>query len=309
MITNLTKVKYFVYILIVLLFCFYPGKNKLFHLLINKNSLFKTDIASSYKNELIPILVNNNQNINDEITAESFLIVDVNSFTKILSKNAYQRMAPASTVKIATALIAYKQYKLDQILTTKTVIEEPSRMGLIAGERMSTLGLLYGTLLGSANDAAYTLAENYPGGTSKFISEMNSLAKRLKLRQTNFVNPIGFDHPNQYTTAFDLALLSREFVKYKILTNITSTKNIVLSDADYLYSHTLNNLNELLGEIPHLGGLKTGTTEQAGQNLISFYEYKNKPILIIVLKSLDRFNDTRKLIEIINNNLEYRQIL
>ena len=87
--------------------------------------------------------------------------------------------------------------------------------------------------------------------------------------------------------------------------NITSTKYISVTDADYTRFHYLTNLNELVGEIPHLGGLKTGTTDLAGQNLISYYTLGKKQLVIVVLKSEDRFTDTRTLIELIDNNLKY----
>jgi D-alanyl-D-alanine carboxypeptidase len=182
-------------------------------------------------------------------------------------------------------------------------------MGLVSRERINVLNLLYGTLLNSANDAAYTLAENDPGGVSSFVDKMNHLVSSYGLKQTHFANPIGFDDSAQYTTAYDLALLSKEFIKNKILTTITSTKSIVVTDADFSYFHSLNNINELLGEIPHLGGLKTGTTPQAGQNLITYYQFAGHPIIIVLLKSEDRFTDTREIINAIDNQLHYQDVL
>lgn len=243
------------------------------------------------------------------VMAESFLVMDLSSFTPIINHKSQQKMYPASLVKLATALVGFEHYSLEQVLKVNKVINEELKMGLVKNERISTINLLYGILVYSANDAAYTLAENYPGGVKEFVKAMNQLAIRLKMKNTVFTNPIGFDHPKQITTAYDLAILSKEFIKNPILLNIASTKAITVADADYEHFHYLNSINELLGEIPHLGGLKTGTTDNAGQNLISFYRLNQKPLLIVVLKSQDRFVDTRSIIDFLNQNLVYNKII
>jgi serine-type D-Ala-D-Ala carboxypeptidase (penicillin-binding protein 5/6) len=295
-------VKISLFLFCCLFFIYYSGNNNILGLPNEKTEAYIEEPAFNFKPHPIPFLNSTNLPF---ITAESYLVLDLNSFTPIISKNINKRMFPASTVKLATALVAYNTYSLDKVLTVNKVINEESKMGLVKNEKISALSLLYGTLVYSANDAAYTLAENYPEGEVAFIKAMNNLAKKIGMKNTFFTNSIGFDNSNQYTTAKDLALLSREFIKHKILLNITSTKSITVSDEDFQYFHHLYSSNQLLGEIAHIGGLKTGTTEQAGQNLISFYRYKNKPIIIILLKSSDRFNDAIQLINVINSGLSY----
>ncbi len=197
---------------------------------------------------------------------------------------------------------------MEEVITVKKVIEEENKMNLVAGEKISMLNLLYGTLINSANDGAYTLAEHYPGGVKEFVKEMNKLAQKLNMKNTHFENPIGFDDKNQYTTAYDLALLAREFARHPLLLNITSTKDITVSDVSFTYFHHVVSSNELIGEIPHLGGLKTGSTEGAGEHLISYYRIDDKPLLIVILKSEDRFEDTRMLINFLKQNTRYRDI-
>jgi len=288
-------------------FLIYPGRNTLLKEAAQNPEAFTPRKTLNFQPQPLPQL---KQPFQPEFfTSPAYLVMDLSSFTPVLSRNARQKMFPASLVKLATALVSYKTYGLDKILTVKKVIPDELSMGLVPGERLTSLNLLYGILVYSANDAAYTLAENYTGGVKKFVSEMNKLAQKLKMTETNFANPIGFDNPTQYSTAFDLALLSREFLAHPFLLNLTSTKAITVSDVAFEHLHYLTNINELLGEIPHLGGLKTGTTESAGQNLISFYRLNNRPLLIVLLKSEDRFNDTRLLINYLTENLIYREII
>jgi len=299
--------RFWLYIFLTLFWLFYPGET-LFLAQANTNSqAFIKTKTLEFKPESLPQLLTSFDS--QTVMAESFLVMDLSSLTPIITRNSRQIMYPASLVKLATALVSFEHYSLEQILKVNRVINEELKMGLVKGEKISTINLLYGILVYSANDAAYTLAENYPGGVKEFVKAMNQLAIRLKMKNTVFTNPIGFDHPSQVTTAYDLAILSREFIKNPILLNIASTKAITVSDADYEHFHYLNSINQLLGEIPHLGGLKTGTTDNAGQNLISFYRLNQKPLLIVVLKSQDRFIDTRNIIDFLNQNLVYKKII
>lgn len=297
-------VKIILYLIFLLSISFTPQKNLFLELFSKDPQAFISRQKYAYTPKPLPYL----QAINlPPLTSKSYLIIDLDSFTPILDYNSEIKMPPASTVKLATALVAFEYFDLNQVLKINTVIEEELKMGLIKGEQISVLSLLYGTLTYSANDAAYALAENFPGGVEEFVKKMNSLAQKYHMDNTHFTNPIGFDEPNQYTTAKDLAILSREFIKNKTLLSITSTKSITVSDIDYKYFHPLYNINELLGNIPYVGGLKTGTTEKAGQNLIIYYKLHNKPIVIIVLKSTERFEDTKKLIELLQANLKYKE--
>jgi len=299
--------KLLLYSVISLAFLVYPGRNRILKEAAKNPEAFVPRETLNFQPQPLPQL---KQPFAPEVfTSPTYLVMDLTTFTPILSRNAHQKMFPASLVKLATALVSYKSYGLDKVLTVKKVIPDELRMGLVPGERLTSLNLLYGILVYSANDAAYTLAENYSGGVKNFVNEMNKLAKKLQMAQTNFTNPIGFDHPAQYSTAYDLALLSREFLNHPFLLNLTSTKAITVSDVAFEHLHYLTNINELLGEIPHLGGLKTGTTESAGQNLISFYRLHNRPLLIVLLKSEDRFYDTRLLINYLTENLTYREII
>ncbi|PIW73556.1 D-alanyl-D-alanine carboxypeptidase, partial [Candidatus Roizmanbacteria bacterium CG_4_8_14_3_um_filter_34_9] len=238
-----------------------------------------------------------------EVTAQAIYLVDLPSFTPIFFRNENLKLLPASTTKIITALVAMDIYKPDQIITVKKTIDEGQVMGLLVGEKITVENILYGTLVHSGNDAAFVLAENY--GYDKFINLMNKKAESLGMKNSHFSNPNGLDSGTQHSTAFDLSLAARELLKNPYLSKIVSTKEITISDVDFKYFHQLTNVNKLLGEIQGLGGLKTGYTENAGENLVSFYKKNGHQFVIVILKSLDRFSDTRNIISWIEANVDY----
>ena len=284
-----------------LLFLFYPGDSYYFHLFAyNREAINKTTPALKLKINPIPYL---KLPYYPQVSAEGIYLVDLPSFTPVFERNAQQRFLPASTTKIMTALVAYDLYKSEYIITVKQITEEGQVMHLIPGEKITVENLLYGTLVHSANDAAFALANNY--GREKFMKKVNEKAKSLGMNNSNFKNPAGLDSQNQYTTPFDLTLAARELLKNPYLSKIVSTKEITISDVDFKYFHQLTNVNKLLGEIQGLGGLKTGYTENAGENLVSFYKKNGHRFVIVILKSLDRFNDTRNIIKWIEENIEY----
>jgi len=138
-----------------------------------------------------------------EITASGIVIVDVDSAVVMYQRNANLLLSPASTTKIMTALVALDSYDLGEVVTIKNLLTDGQTMKLFVGEKMMVENLLYGTLVMSGNDAAYALADHYPGGVDGFVSAMNEKAKALKLTQTHFTNPMGFDNPNHKTSAMD----------------------------------------------------------------------------------------------------------
>ena len=137
---------------------------------------------------------------------------------------------------------------------------------------------------------------------------MNKKAKEIKMIDSHFSNPDGLDENGQYTTPFDLALAARYLLKNNYLAKIVSTKEIIISDVDFKYFHKLSNVNILLGEIAGIGGLKTGYTEAAGENLISFYKKNGHQFVIVILKSEDRFSDTRNVVKWIEENVDYLEL-
>lgn len=240
-----------------------------------------------------------------DVSAEGVLITDVNSGVTLYSKNQDTKFYPASTTKIMTAMVALEKFSLTDVLQVKTVVNNGQNMKLIAGERMSFENLLYGILVHSANDAAYTIAENYPGGVDAFIASMNQKANDLSMLNTHFTNPIGLDDPDHYTTVADLSRLSLVALENPLINKIVAISQITVSDTEYIHFHALKNVNELLGKIPGVSGFKTGYTEIAGQALVTTVDRNNHKILIVILKSTDRFGDTEKLLNWVFANFSW----
>ncbi|MEN9327265.1 MAG: hypothetical protein RI947_73 [Candidatus Parcubacteria bacterium] len=292
---------FFLFSTVTFLLMFYPGESIYFNIFANNRALFlQQEKAVTLKINPVPIT---RTDAKPETTAGGLYLVDLPSFTPVLATNPHKHLYPASTTKVITALVAYDVFKPDDVITVKRVIEEGQVMGLVKGEHITVENLLYGMLVYSGNDAAYAFADAY--GYDTFIELMNKKAKKMGMKDTHFRNPAGFDDPQQYSTAYDLALASRELLKNKLLKKIVSTKEIIISDEDFKIFHKLTNVNKLLGEIQGIGGLKTGYTEIAGENLISFYKKGTHEFIIVILNSLDRFSDTKNVVKWIDENVSY----
>lgn len=237
------------------------------------------------------------------ISARSAAVFEKESKVVVYKKNENFRFSPASSAKIMTALVALDMYSPDTALPVEDIQEvKGSKMNLFNGEWIYVIDLLYGLLLPSGNDAAYVLAQNVPGGVDEFISHMNQKAEELHLVNTHFDDPSGYNDKN-FTTAYDLARLTSYVLENPVLRKIVATKSKVVYDTSFKIEHKLNNLNQLLSE-EGVTGVKTGFTEEAGGVLVTSFVYKNKTFIVVVLKSEDRFSDTREIIAKIVKRVE-----
>lgn len=294
---------YLLFTFYTLLFLFYPGDSRLFHIFAyNRSLLAQSEKRAASKMNPIPVL---RSIYYPTISAAGVYVVDLPSFTPIIERNSHEKLLPASTAKIITALVAVDLYKPDEVVEIKRTFGEIEGqvMGLVAGEKITAENLLYGILVHSGNDAAYALADHY--GFEKFIELMNKKVEKLQMKDTHFTNPAGLDDFNEHTSPFDLALAGRALLQNSLLKKIVATKDITIADVDYQYFHRLSNVNKLLGEIQGVGGLKTGYTENAGENLVSFYKKNGHQYIVVIMKSLDRFADTTNVINWINSNIDY----
>ncbi|KKQ91998.1 MAG: hypothetical protein UU16_C0048G0017 [Candidatus Woesebacteria bacterium GW2011_GWA2_40_7] len=243
------------------------------------------------------------------LSAQGVMAVDLISGVPLYEKNADQRFLPASTTKIITALVALDSYPLDQVLTVGVGVKViGQKMGLFKGEQIKVEDLLYGLLVYSANDAALVLAQNYDGGYDNFIVAMNTKAKKLSLTNSHFDNPVGLDTNDQYATARDLVRASEVAMRDPVFARMVGTKQITFKDVSGKFSYNLRNINELLGNVPGVMGVKTGWTENARENLVTYIERDNHKVMIAVLGSQDRFGETKELIDWIFTNYEWQEV-
>lgn len=245
----------------------------------------------------------------DTVTASGIVIVDVDSGVYLYRKNDDMKLLPASTTKILTALVALDAFKLDDVVVVGKPLLNGQSIGLTAGEQITVENLLYGALIHSGNDAAYALAEHYPGGVEAFVSKMNEKAIDLHMMESHFANPMGYDDPNQFVTAMDLSRLAVSALHNPVIVKMVAIPQITISDITHSQYHRLTNVNQLLGKIPGVAGIKTGWTEEAGENLVTYVDRDGKKVVLVVLHSRDRFGDTTKLIDWVYGNFEWQAVL
>lgn len=246
----------------------------------------------------------NKEAVYAQITAKAFVVMDDDSKVILFSRNPNIRFSMASTVKIMTALTALGFYKMDDILIVQANNTPAVTIGLKKGERISFENLLYGMLLPSGNDAALVLAQNYPGGETKFVEKMNENASDFHLNNTHFSDVAGLDDQGDYTTVVDLARLSSIALKNKTFAKIVSSKYKLITTNSGKNSYHLYNLNKLLGT-DGVNGVKTGFTDEAGGVLVTSKIENGHTLIIVVMKSQDRFSDTKKLLSFISGNINF----
>lgn len=242
------------------------------------------------------------------LSAQSVMAVDLTSGVTLYEKDPNKALLPASTTKIVTALVAIDTYELEQVLKVGKTSVEGQKMGLVTGEDIKFIDLLNGLLIYSANDAAEVLAQNHPGGRDLFIDLMNKKVKDLGLNNTHFSNPTGLDNGSQFSTTRDLVVVSKEAMKNPIFAEIVGTKVKIVKSVDNRFTHRLSNINKLLGEVDGVKGVKTGWTENARENLVTYVERNGRHVMTVVLGSSDRFGETKELIEWIYSNYTWEEV-
>jgi len=241
-------------------------------------------------------------------SATSVFAVDIDSGLTLYEKNSEEPILPASTTKIVTALVAMDYYLLDDVLTVGKISVTGQKMRLVEGEKITAKNLLYGLLIFSANDAAEVLAESYPGGRGEFISSMNRKAKKIKLSNTSFTNPSGLDGGDHHSTARDLVRAASYAIQNPFFAEVVATTEKKVTSIDGKTVHNLTNINELVGEIDGVLGVKTGWTENAHENLVTFINRDDKRVMIALLGSQDRFSETTELIDWIFENYSWEEV-
>lgn len=242
------------------------------------------------------------------VSSQGVLVLDLDSRISLYEKNPGMKFFPASVTKMATALVASEGKSFDDIVKVGRFTIEGQKMGLYEGEEIRRGDLVKGLLIKSANDAAEALAMLHEGGRDKFIFEMNTLAKKLNMLDTNFSNPSGIDDVNQTTTARDLVKLSEALINDDKLSEIVKTKRTSVSDIQGKVVHNLLSTNELLESVEGVLGVKTGWTEMARENLVTYIERDGRRLIIVVLASQDRFGETRRLINWIFSNYTWVKV-
>ena len=226
-------------------------------------------------------------------SAHCAVVMDAASGELLFARRPHDRALIASTTKIMTGLLICESGQLDRAVTVPdaAVGVEGSSMYLRHGERLCVRDLLYGMMLQSGNDAAAALAIVHSGSMEQFVREMNRRAQALGLLDTCFANPHGLDSRQNYSTAADLALLTREALKNEAFRAAVSTRQATCA------GRTLVNHNKLLWRVDGCIGVKTGYTKQAGRILVSAAQRQGNTVIVVTISDPDDWRDHAALLD------------
>lgn len=235
------------------------------------------------------------------ITANSTVLMSGWNKKVLYSKNPHIKLAPASTVKIMTALVVLKKSSLDKkvIVSRCATCMPPSKVDIKKGEVYSTEDMLKALLLNSGNDASVALAESVAGTEKDFVSVMNDMARRFGCRNTNFKTSNGLPAKGQYSTAYDMALIVREAIKDKRLLDILGIKETEITELNTGRRIKLRNHNKSLWKkTSYLILGKTGYTIRARQCFAGYIRYdKRHNLIVVMLKGKKLWPDLKELAE------------
>ncbi len=243
------------------------------------------------------------ENVNIDLKSESACLMEAETGEIIYEKNTTEHLEPASVTKIMTVLLIYEALNDGRISKTDTVTasEYAANMGgsqiwLEPGEQMSVDEMLKAILVVSANDCTVAMAEHLAGSEEAFVALMNKRAKELSMNDTNFINSTGLPAENHYTCAKDIAIMTRELLKYDDVFNYTMIWMDSLRGGEF----GLSNTNKLIRFYPGANGMKTGFTDSAGYCMSATATRDGMTLISVVMKcdtSDNRFSDAKKLLD------------
>lgn len=233
------------------------------------------------------------------IRAAAAVLMDFQSGKMLFSKNLYTVRPPASTTKIMTAVLAIEKGKLEDFIWVgpRAAGKRGSSMHLSRGERRTLEELLYGLLLPSGNDAAVAIAEHIAGSEWQFARMMTEKARQIGLKNTGFQNASGLPAYGHYTTAYDLAVLTRYALKNPVFARIVGTKTKTVPGPGKGRTRRLKNNNRLLWNYKYATGVKTGYTRNAGSCLVASATKNGATLIAVILRSTNRYPEAEKLFE------------
>ena len=235
------------------------------------------------------------------IAAKSAIVVDSVTGKILYTKDCHTKRPPASTTKIMTAILALEHGNLDdKVCASAYACQTPnSSLHLKPGEVLTLHNLLYGLLLRSGNDAAVCTAEHIAGTEAKFVQMMNEQAKELGAKDTHFVNPHGLYKPTHYSTAYDLALIAQEAIRYPLFNEIVRTRRTRIERSMNAKDAYLTNHARFLWRFEGADGIKTGYTREAGRCFVGSATREGWRPIAVILKANDAGADAATLLNFI----------
>ncbi len=229
------------------------------------------------------------------VNAQSAILMEQDSGRVIFEKDAHTERRIASITKIMTALLAVESGKLDETVTVSNnaIKTEGSSIYLEAGEKIKLEDLVYGLMLRSGNDAAVAIAETVGGSLDGFVYLMNQKAEEIGMKHTHFANPHGLDdHEDHYSSAYDMALLTRYAMNNDTYKKIAGTESYRSESSNNKWDRVWRNKNKLLTSLyEYSTGGKTGYTKRAKRTLVSTAEKDGVEYIAVTLNDPDDWDD------------------
>lgn len=266
-----------------------------------------------------------NNNKEPNLVSKAAILMDNKTGKILYSKNEKEKMYPASTTKIVTAIITLENCNLDEVVTVSydTVMSIPdgySSASLQIEEQLTVEQLLQLLLVHSANDAANALAEYVGGSVESFVSMMNTKVNELGLTHTHFTNAFGMHDDNHYTTAQDLVMIMKYCIQNENFRKLAGSASCAIPATNKYGTRKYNSTNELIipnntNYYPYLTSGKTGYTSQSGDCLVSCSYKDNLELLCVILggKNINgtstRFSETKSLYQYGYNNYSIKTLL
>lgn len=245
-----------------------------------------------------------------EVSGTSAILMEADTGAVLYEKNSHEKLYPASITKVMTGLLTIENCNMDDIVTysgqaLSLLPSDAAKLGLVGGEEMTVKDSLYALLLRSCNDVAVGLAYDISGSEEEFAKLMTKRAKELGATDTNFVNATGLQDKNHYTTAYDMAMITKSAITNPIFTEVSGTEKYVLSATNKCdVERTQVNRHQMLVSTSSsfyayaIAG-KTGYTDEAGRTLITVAKKDGKTLICVFMNSTDEqvYNDTKNLFE------------
>jgi len=239
-----------------------------------------------------------------DISAASAILVDGNGAV-LFARNPTEPRPPASVTKILTALVVLERGRQSDTVTVSAGAAKVGgfQLGLRRGQRASLQDLLAAVLIMSANDAAVAAAEHVGGSVGGFAAMMNATARRIGMTQSRFVNPHGLHEPDHYTTALDLARLTRVALDHPEFARLVRSREATIAiwtsgrRGFVRQTRVMRNHNRLLGRVEGVDGVKTGYTDAAGRCLVVSASRGSERMIAVLLNDPRRWSDATILLE------------
>ncbi len=243
------------------------------------------------------------------VSAKTAVVMDINTGRVLYEKDKDEKIYPASTTKIMTALIAVEQGNMDKEvkIPPEAVGVEGSSIYLAQGEKLPMRDLVYGLMLRSGNDSAVAIAEEIAGSTEEFVNMMNRRAQEIGAKNTHFMNPNGLQDENHYTTAYDMALMARQAMHNPTFREVAKAKSYQADRGEGKFNMFYNK-NKVVYQYEGGTGIKIGFTKTAGRTLVASSERDGMELICVVMNDPNWFEDSYALMDYAYSNYQQYRI-